>query len=43
MFFSQIGSFTGMQDPNAHIKTFRAQMLIHGGLDAPDVKFWLDC
>jgi len=32
--FPKIGSFTGMQDLNAHIKTFRAHMLIHGGSDA---------
>ena len=31
--FSKISSFTGKQDPNTHIKMFRAQMLIHGGSD----------
>jgi len=32
--FPKISSFTRMQDLNAHIKTFRAQMLIHEGSDA---------
>jgi len=32
--FPKIGSFTGKQDLNVHIKMFRAQMLICGGLDA---------
>jgi len=29
--FPNISSFTGMQDPNAHIKNSRAQILVHGG------------
>jgi len=36
--FPKISSFTGKQDPNAHIKTFRAQMLIHGGMDVVQCK-----
>ena len=32
--FPKIGLFTGKQDRNANIKTFRAQMLIYGGLES---------
>jgi len=32
--FPKIGSFNGKQDLNAHVKNFRAQMLIYGGSDA---------
>ena len=30
--FPKIGSFNGKQDLNAHVKNFRTQMLIYGGL-----------
>ena len=31
--FLKIGSFNGKQDPNGHIKTFKAQRLIYGRSD----------
>jgi len=36
--FSKDGVFHGRKDPNAHIKNFRAQMLICGGSEVVQCK-----